>query len=49
MEHTKIALTQVVEKEMAKFERQEAEFRQKDREERAAQLNSSADGYKLAH
>jgi hypothetical protein len=55
MEHTQIALTQhddfmqAVEKEMAKFERRETEFRKKDREERAAQLQSSADGYKLVH
>jgi hypothetical protein len=44
MEHTQIATTQrdafmrAVEKEMSQFERQEAEFRKKDREERAARL-----------
>jgi hypothetical protein len=55
MEHTQITLTQhdafmqAVEKEMAKFERQETKFRKRDREERAAQLQSSADGYHFAH
>jgi hypothetical protein len=44
MEHTRIAMTprdrflQAAEKEMAKFERQEIEFRKRDREERAAEL-----------
>jgi hypothetical protein len=55
MEHTQIALThhdafaQAIEKEMTKFERREAEFRKKDREERAARLLGNADGYRLAH
>ncbi len=44
MEHTGIAVSprdrflQAAEKEMAKFERQEIEFRKRDREERAAEL-----------
>jgi hypothetical protein len=44
MEHTQIAVTRrdrflrAAENEMAKFERQEIEFRKKDREERAAEL-----------
>jgi len=44
MEHTQIATTQrdafkrAVDKEMSQFERQEAEFRKKDRDERAAQF-----------
>ena len=44
MEHTQIAVTprerfmQAAQKEMAKFERHESEFRKKDREERAAEL-----------
>lgn len=44
MEHTEIAATsrdrfmRAAEKEMAKFERREIEFRRKDRDERAAEL-----------
>ena len=44
MEHTQIAGTQheafmrAIDKEMAKFERRETEFRKKDRAERAAEL-----------
>jgi hypothetical protein len=55
MEHTQIATTQrdsfmrAVEKEMAKFERQETDFRKKDREERAAELRAHADDYKFTH
>jgi hypothetical protein len=47
MEHTRIAVSprdrflQAAEKEMAKFERQEIEFRKRDREERAAELRIS--------
>lgn len=45
MEHTQITTThrdafmRAVEKEMAKFERQEVAFRKRDREERAAELH----------
>jgi len=45
MEHTPIAATprerfmQTVETELAKFERQEIEFRKRDMEERAAELH----------
>jgi hypothetical protein len=44
MEHTHMSATsrdrfiRAAEKEMAKFERREMEFRKKDREERAAEL-----------
>jgi hypothetical protein len=44
MEHTQIAVTprdhflQAAKKEMMKFERQEIEFRKRDRDERAAEL-----------
>lgn len=44
MEHTQIAVTsrdrfmQAAQNEMAKFERQEIEFRKQDRQERAAEL-----------
>ena len=38
------AFMQAVETEMAKFERQEIEFRKKDREERAAELHIPLDG-----
>jgi hypothetical protein len=47
MEHTHMSATsrdrfiQAAEKEMAKFERREMEFRKKDREERAAELRIS--------
>jgi hypothetical protein len=47
MEHTHIGATsrdrfiRAAEKEMAKFERQEMEFRKKDRDERAAELHIS--------
>ena len=49
MEHTQIATThrdpfmRAVEKEMAKFERQETVFRKKDRQERAAELRVGVD------
>lgn len=55
MEHTQIAATQrdsfilAVETEMAKFERQEAEFRKQDRKEREARLWASADELRLNH
>ena len=55
MERTQIATTQydafirAVEKEMAKFERQEAEFRTQDRKEREARLWASADELRLSH
>ena len=45
MEHTQIALTkrdafmQAAEEEMAKFERQERDFRKRDREQRVAELH----------
>ena len=45
MEHTQPAVTprerflQAAEREMAKFERQEMEFRRKERRERAAELD----------
>ena len=46
MEHTQITETpprdrimRAAEKEMAQFERREIEFRKKDRQERAAELN----------
>jgi hypothetical protein len=43
MEHAQTtpreAFMRAAEKEMAKFERQEIEFRKKDREERAAELH----------
>ena len=44
MEHTKITVTarkrfmQAAQKELARFERQEIEFRKKNREERASEL-----------
>ena len=50
MEHAQITATthkafmRAVETEMAKFERQEIEFRKKDREERAAELHIPLDG-----
>jgi hypothetical protein len=53
MEYTQIATTQrdafmrTVEKEMSNFERQEAEFRQKDREEREARLWHRTDDFKF--
>ena len=49
MEHTQIATTHLdsfmraVEKEMAKFERQETVFRKKDWQERAAELRVDFD------
>ena len=49
MEHTQIATThrdpfmRAVEKEMAKFERQETVFREKDWQERAAELRVDVD------
>jgi hypothetical protein len=55
MEHTQIATTRreafmrAAEQEMTKFERQETEFRKKDREERAAALQIHTDGYNLIH
>ena len=56
MEHAQIAATQhdafmrAVEKEMAKFERQESEFRKRDREEREAVLWAArADDYTVTH
>jgi len=55
MEHTQIAETpprdrfmRAAEKEMAKFERREIEFRKKDRQERAAELDILALSSKLA-
>ena len=55
MEHTQIATTQrnafmrAVEKEMSQFERQEAEFRKKDREERAAEFWNRIGDSKSTH
>jgi hypothetical protein len=55
MEHTQIATTQhdafmqAVEKEMSQFERQEAEFRKRDREERAARLWGRSGDTKYTH
>lgn len=55
MEYTQIATTQrdafmrAVEKEMSNFERQEVEFRKKDREEREAWLRHRTDDIKFTH
>ena len=56
MEHTQIATThreafmRAVDKEMAKFERHESEFRKRDREEREAALWAArADDYTVTH
>ncbi len=49
MEHTQMAVTprdhfmRAAEKEMAKFESQEREFRKKERQERAAELHIPVD------